>query len=435
MKTLVVGAGISGLACADALARSGQDVEVYEASERAGGRIETATVADCRVEVGANFLSSTYRVIPRIAKRLGVPLRPIRSRAGLIVDSAALTYVPSAYSMVRAGVIGWGDAARAGRQLVRQFPRLAKSNPADPAHWVDIDVPADEWCSARFGEAFTRAVIGSSFRGYYFQDLADTSACAALAMVSYGARPFVTLTADPGLEAIPRALASGLSIHYEAPVARVERDEAGAALVLDNGTVVEGDRIVLAVPAPAAASLLADPSPLEAQLLATPYSSGLLIVLACSRRLEERELGGAYGLLASPSQAGPIAALCVASRAGHAAPGVDAVTVMFDGEAAQRSMVMGESDTELITSAVAALSKLAPSVADAVDWHASSVGRIPAAMPTCRVGRASLVRRYRAEHRGSVILAGDYLAFPWSDSAALTGLWAANCVRASGERD
>ena len=56
-------------------------------------------------------------------------------------------------------------------------------------------------------------------------------------------------------------------------------------------------------------------------------------------------------------------------------------------------------------------------------------------MPTCRVGRVGRVRRYRVEHRGPVILAGDYLAFPWSDSAALTGLWAANCVRVSGGRD
>ena len=397
--------------------------------------METATVADCRVEVGANFLSSTYCVIPRMAERLGVALRPIRARAGIIVDSQAVTYVPNGFAMVQAGVMGWREAAQAGWQLARQFPRLAKANPADLAQWADIDVPADAWCSGRFGEAFTRAVIGSSFRGYYFQDLADTSACTALAMVSYGARPFVTLTADPGLEAIPRALASGLSIHYEAPVVRVERDRAGGALVLDNGTVVEGDRIVLAVPAPAAASLVADPSPLEAQLLSTPYSSGLLVVLACRRRLSERELGGAYGLLASPSQAGPIAALCVASRAGHAAPGADAVTVMFDGEAAQCSMVTGESDTELIARAVAALCEFAPTVAEAVDWHASSVVRIPAAMPTCRVGRASLVRRYCAERRGPVILAGDYLAFPWSDSAALTGLWAANCVRASGECD
>lgn len=370
-----------------------------------------------------------------MAERLGVALRPIRARAGIIVDSQAVTYVPNGFAMVRAGVMGWREAARAGWQLARQFPRLAKANPADPAHWADIDVPADEWCSARFGEAFTRAVIGSSFRGYYFQDLADTSACAALAMVSYGARPFVTLTADPGLEAIPRALASGLSIHYEAPVARVERDGTGGALVLANGTVVEADRIVLAVPGPVAASLLVDPSPLEAQLVSTPYSSGLLVVLACRRRLSERELGGAYGLLASPSQAGPIAALCVASRAGHAAPGVDAVTVMFDGEAAQRSIFMGESDTEVTARAVAVVCELAPTVGDAVDLEASRVVRIPHAMPTCRVGRASRVRRYRAERRGPVILAGDYLAFPWSDSAALTGLWAANCVRTSGERD
>lgn len=57
--------------------------------------METATVADCRVEVGANFLSSTYCVIPRMAERLGVALRPIRARAGIIVDSQAVTYVPT----------------------------------------------------------------------------------------------------------------------------------------------------------------------------------------------------------------------------------------------------------------------------------------------------------------------------------------------------
>ncbi|WP_315311640.1 NAD(P)-binding protein [uncultured Actinomyces sp.] len=37
MRTLIVGAGISGLACADALAGWGQDVEVYEARGRTHG--------------------------------------------------------------------------------------------------------------------------------------------------------------------------------------------------------------------------------------------------------------------------------------------------------------------------------------------------------------------------------------------------------------
>ena len=140
-------------------------------------------------------------------------------------------------------------------------------------------------------------------------------------------------------------------------------------------------------------------------------------------------------MVASTSQAGPIAALCVASRAGHAAPGADAVTVMFDGEAAERLISQGEPDAEVVTRAVAALCELAPTLQEAVDGEASRVVRIPAAMPTCRVGRVGRVRRYRVEHRGPVILAGDYLAFPWSDSAALTGLWAANCVRVSGGRD
>lgn len=100
MKTLAIGAGISGLTCADTLARSGQDVEVYEASARAGGRIETTTVAGRRAEVDANFLSSTCRVIPRTAEHLGVVLRPIRARAGIIVDSQAVTYVPNGSAVV-----------------------------------------------------------------------------------------------------------------------------------------------------------------------------------------------------------------------------------------------------------------------------------------------------------------------------------------------
>lgn len=278
-------------------------------------------------------------------------------------------------------------------------------------------------------------VIGSSFRGYYFQNLADISACTTLAIVSYGARPFVTLTTDPGLEAIPRTLASGPSIHYETPVARVERDGTGGALVLANETAIETDRVVLAVPRPMAASLLMDPSPLEAQLLSTPYNSGLLVILARRRRLSERELDDTYGLLASPSQTGPVAALCAASRAGHVAPGVDVVTVMSDGEVAQRSIFMEESDTEVTARAVTMVCELAPAVGDAVDLEASHVVRISHAMPTCRVGRVSQVRHYREEHTGSVVLAGDYLAFPWSDSAALTGLWTANCAGISGERD
>ena len=65
-----------------------------------------------------------------------------------------------------------------------------------------------------------------------------------------------------------------------------------------------------------------------AALAATPYSAGLLVGMAVDRPLRPDELAGAYGVLMHPDEA-PLAALCVASRAGHALRGLDLVTCLF----------------------------------------------------------------------------------------------------------
>ena len=55
----VVGAGISGLACARALARAGRPVQVVERTSAVGGRLARADVPglDRRVEWGAAYLT------------------------------------------------------------------------------------------------------------------------------------------------------------------------------------------------------------------------------------------------------------------------------------------------------------------------------------------------------------------------------------------
>lgn len=58
------------------------------------------------------------------------------------------------------------------------------------------------------------------------------------------------------------------------------------------------------------------------------------------------------------------------------------------------------------------------------------VFRWPYAMPYTPIGRTSSVKQCRDSRSSThkIWLAGDYLGFPWTDSAAQTGLWASNQV-------
>jgi hypothetical protein len=57
------------------------------------------------------------------------------------------------------------------------------------------------------------------------------------------------------------------------------------------------------------------------------------------------------------------------------------------------------------------------------------------AMPSVPVGHARAVTAYRSglTRADPVVLAGDYLGFPWTDSAAFNGRWAADRLLARGE--
>ena len=73
---LVIGAGMAGLAAADALAAQGVDVEVIEAADRIGGRVHTTRLYDGRaVDLGAQFFSHGMRVLGGMVRRFGLATR------------------------------------------------------------------------------------------------------------------------------------------------------------------------------------------------------------------------------------------------------------------------------------------------------------------------------------------------------------------------
>lgn len=58
MKTIVVGAGLSGLTAARTLAENGHDVTVFDKGRSAGGRMATRRIGDARLDHGAQFFTA-----------------------------------------------------------------------------------------------------------------------------------------------------------------------------------------------------------------------------------------------------------------------------------------------------------------------------------------------------------------------------------------
>ncbi|HET8756714.1 MAG TPA: FAD-dependent oxidoreductase, partial [Solirubrobacteraceae bacterium] len=74
-RVAVVGAGLAGLAAAEALLRGGHDVVVLEARDRVGGRVWSRTLpSGAVVEMGAEFILPGNTIVEQTARRLGLGL-------------------------------------------------------------------------------------------------------------------------------------------------------------------------------------------------------------------------------------------------------------------------------------------------------------------------------------------------------------------------
>lgn len=76
-KIIIVGAGISGLSCALALADKGLNASIYEASQRIGGRMfsNTAYWRDGQVsEWGGELIDTGHKTVRNLARRFGLKL-------------------------------------------------------------------------------------------------------------------------------------------------------------------------------------------------------------------------------------------------------------------------------------------------------------------------------------------------------------------------
>jgi len=177
-----------------------------------------------------------------------------------------------------------------------------------------------------------------------------------------------------------------------------------------------------------AARLYSDADTTERALMATPYSATINIAIATAPDYRvPAALANVYGIAFTQADRGPLAAITIErNKSPDRVSGGELFDIMLENDAAGEAMAL--ADDAILARVMPELEAYFPGLSRQVAW--ARVMRWPEAIPRSPVGRSRALHQYRHEnHRQrKVYLAGDYMGFPWTDSAAATGMWAADQI-------
>jgi oxygen-dependent protoporphyrinogen oxidase len=311
----VVGGGISGLAAAWELVRSGGpegvDVTLLEGSDRVGGKLRLADVAGVPVDVGAESVLARRPEAVALVQELGLADRltyPAPVGASVLaggrrrpLPKGTLMGVPSSPESLH-GLLSEAEVERV---------RAERVTGPDGSHGPDApDVSVGDLVDARLGPAVTDRLVEPLLAGVYAGHAREISAAAAVPALARAAREGRSLldvaresaeagaasaglpvfaTVEGGLGTLPVALAEALAAAgarvRTGAVVRGLRVDGDGWVVTTGPTTAEVDErydaVVLATPARPTSRLLAGVAPgASAALAAIEYASMAIVTLA-----------------------------------------------------------------------------------------------------------------------------------------------------------
>jgi len=323
LDTLVVGAGISGLAFAHERARVAPDENllVLEASESAGGLVRTLTQDGFRFEEGPEALPSGARSVRDLCRELELPLQEAPQAASkryLALDEKLLEVPASPEDLATSRILSFGAKLRLLAEATCARDEALSGSIADFARH-------------RFGKEALERVVDPLVAGIHAGDPEQLSLRACFPEVVRMVEEHGSVTAAlkaraqqkkasgtsaalggslwkpaGGMESLVKELAGRLGSHLRtnARVAELQRTEGAFALLEESGARHVAARVVLAVPLAAARALLSLVAPGAAAALASMQSEGLVSVVHAYRRADVAHALDGFGYLVPKSAGG-----------------------------------------------------------------------------------------------------------------------------------
>jgi len=454
-QIVVIGGGISGLAAAHHLREIApqQDVVLLEATDRLGGVLETTHESGFLAEGGAdNFITNRTSAID-LCRRVGIEnelFNTYQARRRVdVVCRGRLEPIPEGFvvmaptrlgAMLRSGILSWpGKMRMAAERFVRsrtpddeslasfatrRFGREMYERLVQPLvggiYTADPDKLSVRAAMPRFVEM--EATYGSLIRGAKLERDSRTS--------DSGARYSLFMAPRTGVSRLVEALAERLppgTVRCNAPVERIEKVDEGRWRVFlrdPQQSSIDADAVVVAVPACAAAALLASVDrDLAGSLERIEYAPCVIVSLGFRREQIGHPLNG-FGFVVPNVEGRRILSASFSSMKypERAPEGCELIRVFIGGACQAELTELDDATLRQI-----AIDELSDLLAVNGPPIFERITRWPRSMPQYHVGHLNLVdhvARRVASHRG-LALAGNAYRGVGIPQCIESGEWAA----------
>jgi uncharacterized protein len=301
MRIAIIGSGIAGLTAARRLYKD-HDITVFEAADYVGGHTNTIDVEleGRRWAVDTGFIvfnDWTYPNFIALMNEIGVESQPSDMGFSVHCDRSGLEYCGSSLGQLfaqRSNLVSPGFW-----RMIRDILRFNRESPRLLEGGEDALCLGDYLARERYSTRFIQHYIVPMGAAIWSTD--------PQTMLSFPARYFVEFFSNHGLLSVndrpqwrvikggsrsyiaPLTAPFASRIRTNSPVHRVERDDLGVDLLLDDGHRARFDAVVFACHSDQALALLAAPTREEREVLgAIPYQPNLAVLHTDERLLPTR---------------------------------------------------------------------------------------------------------------------------------------------------
>lgn len=411
MRVAVVGAGIAGLATAFQLMRRGEDVTVFEASERAGGVIGTLDRDGFLLETAANGFLNREPAMLELVDALGLRAR-LRAahraaKARFVFTRGRARKVPSSpLALLKSDLVPFGTKLR----LASEWFFASRTKVEDES--------LGSFARRHLGARATAVLVDAIQTGVFAGDVEKLSVAAAFPKLAELEREHRSLvsgslheekkaaaskgewdrlgldraltTFDGGMQVLIDALVSALGarVQLRSEVRALTREGSAWRVSFADRPVVTADHVVLACPSYVTGKLLEAPGPALGDELRDIRYAPISVVHLGYRRLANPPQG--FGVL-FPHEEGRriLGALYVSSFFPHRVPEkATLLTVMVGG--AKRAHLAPLNEADLVA---LAREELAATIGLSAEPDLTHVIRWSRGIPQYEVGHLARMAR------------------------------------------